>query len=248
MSDDDTDEVECGEHGQAHATYVCRCLVAQPVQRWHGDYPDEDNPWPDAWCERCNAAYEREGGEWNERNQDAAKIALLCHHCYEAKRGASVQRLAGRAAERWRRFVDDCRDELIAKQAALVSEFALGEHERWDYDQAKGELVFSNGGVVAVRANFELVGTLSTTSDTWLWAWANLHDLPGVRQRITAVRERGEREDWPHLTVPKWPADLCDAEGLVAVAVHVLGARGFYRTPYEHGYAYKALTVVQRMQ
>jgi hypothetical protein len=244
--DDDKDAVECGQHGKAHATYVCRCLVAQPVQRWHADPPDEDTPWPDAWCSACNAAYEREG-QWNQRNEGAAQIALLCHHCYEAKHGASVQRLTGRNAQRWERFVDDCRDELSAKQEALVREFALGDHERWDYDQATGELVFSNAGVVAVRARFELVGTLSTTSNTWLWAWANWHDLAGVRQRITALRERGDSEDWPHLNVPKWPAELCDAEGMVAVAVHLLGARGFYRTPYEHGYGWKALLDVQRV-
>jgi hypothetical protein len=238
------DEIDCSEHGSARATYVCRCLIAQPVQRWYCDPPDADNPWPDAWCARCNQAYEREG-EWNEKNDGASRIALLCQHCYESKLGASVGRLDGRQAQRWDRFVADCHQALADKQQALISEFALGRHARWDYDDAKAELVFSNDGVAAVVATYEKVGTLSTSSGTWLWSWANRHTPPGVRSRITAVRDHGEQEDWPRLTVPKWSADICAAEQMVAVAVHVLGARGFYRTPYDHGYGYMALTNVR---
>jgi hypothetical protein len=238
------DRIECQAHGPAGATFVCRCLVAQPVQRWHCDFPDADHPWPDAWCDRCNEAFEREG-EWNERNEGTAKIALLCQHCYEGKLGASVERLRGRHAQRWERFVADCHTALADRQQALVREFALDRHARWDYNQAQAELVFSNDGVAAVKATIECVGTLSTSSDTWLWSWANLHTLPQVRSRITTVRERGERDDFPRLTVPKWPADVCAAEQMAAVAVVELGARGFYRVPYDHGFSYLALTEVR---
>jgi hypothetical protein len=244
----DEDTIECGRHGSAHATYVCRCLIAQPLQRWRGELPDEENPWPDAWCGRCNIAFEREGGEWNERNEGAAKIALLCHRCYEDKRGESVQRLKGRALKRWQRFVEDCCDELVAKQEAMVREFALDVHERWDYDQTKAELLFSNAGVPAVRADYEAVGTLSTSGGTWLWSWGNAHTLAAARSRIGAVRECGRQEDWPHLAERLWPADEHDAQHMAAAAVHVLGARGFYRVPYERGCSYMALMALETLR
>jgi len=92
-------------------------------------------------------------------------------------------------------------DDLVLKSNAymrlqgekLESEYGLSKHERWDIDQDSGELVFSNGGIPAVVAKFQFVGSVSTTSHTWLWSWANASILPSLSQRIHIVRDYGQK-------------------------------------------------------
>src|SRR5262249_12981286 len=97
---EDSDQVTCDVHGQATTTFVCTHLAADPVQRWHSDYPSDDNPWPDSWCDRCNVAFLREG-EWNDRNADGIELSILCNQCYEQARGRSVARLTGAHLASW---------------------------------------------------------------------------------------------------------------------------------------------------
>jgi hypothetical protein len=77
-----TDRVTCGEHGEVSATYVCEHLIGAAGLSWHSHEPDDEHPWPDAWCGQCHTAFEREG-EWNERSEVGVKISILCSACYE---------------------------------------------------------------------------------------------------------------------------------------------------------------------
>lgn len=77
--------LKCGEHEEGFATYICDHLVADPAQAWFSDTPSDQNPWPDAWCERCDDIFQ-EQGEWNEKNEGRLKIKLVCHRCYETMR------------------------------------------------------------------------------------------------------------------------------------------------------------------
>jgi hypothetical protein len=89
---DGSKHIMCEEHGTATTTYVCSHLVDDPLQRWHSDRASPDNPWPDAWCDRCNVKSARDG-EWNESNSDGIEIQILCNYCYEGALGKSVSRL-----------------------------------------------------------------------------------------------------------------------------------------------------------
>ena len=80
-----SDEIKCADHGRGFATYACEHLVSNPAQAWHSTAPDEQSKWPDAWCDACDAFFQKES-EWNERNESRSKIKLLCHHCYERLR------------------------------------------------------------------------------------------------------------------------------------------------------------------
>lgn len=243
--DTEAEQVTCPEHGEATATYVCEHLAADPMQRWHSDYPSADAPWPDAWCSACNVAYMREG-EWNERNEDDLEIRILCHCCYENARADSVGYLDGDALERWEEFVCTCCEELTKKNEALGAQFALGSHKRYDWDQETGQLVFSNDGVPAVTADVDFVGSISTTSNTWLWAWANFHLLEPVRARVEALRDYGEAHGFPHLTTAKWPAEMADGWEMAAIAAHVLQAKGVYRSPSDKGALFMLISGIRK--
>ena len=245
MSDEDDDSIACANHGKARATYVCAHLADDPVQRWHGASPTPDNAWPDAWCDRCNAVFLRDGA-WTDGNSGTLDIKVFCSRCYELAKGRSVSRLRGASLASWNDLVETCRIELQAKQDALAERFELWRHARWDWNQDRAEIVFSNDGVPAVVATVAFVGSLSTRSGTWLWSWANDSLTPAVVGAMARVRDYGEALDRPHLAVPLWPADEHDGWAMTAVAAHLLEAAGAYRTPGDNGFTYMLLGDVRR--
>lgn len=236
--------IDCPSHGEAYTTYICGHLASDPEQRWFCDYPSQNNPWPDAWCARCDQAFQKYG-EWNDQNSDVLDAKLACHFCYEEQKGASVAPLMEPRRKSWKKFLQICVSELNEKQEVLNQQFGLAQHERWNWDQETGEIVFSNAGVPAVIAPFQFVGSVSTVSDTWLWSWANFHFEPHTTKELLQVREYGEAKDFANLTVPKWPAEEVDGWEMTAVAARMLGARGAYRTPGENGFTFMLLTDVR---
>lgn len=73
--------MECEEHGPAREAFVCEHLLQEPTQLWCSREPKPENPWPDSWCLKCDAEFQRHG-EWNELNESSVPIKLVCHHCY----------------------------------------------------------------------------------------------------------------------------------------------------------------------
>ncbi len=80
--------IHCETHGEVCAAFVCEHLVKSSGLPWHSRRPDEDNPWPDAWCGKCHMAYEGQG-EWNEISEIEVNILLICHQCYKRTKSNS---------------------------------------------------------------------------------------------------------------------------------------------------------------
>ena len=233
-------EFQCDTHGPAEATYLCAHLLEQPVQTWYCAAPSADQPHPDAWCAACERLFQQEG-EWNERNEGGLDIRAVCHHCYEDARAASVKAMSSETQALWVDAVTACHERLSERQALLTATHKLATHERWDYDQESATLTFSNAGVPAVVADVEFIGSISNTSGTWRWSWANFHLHPNVVGRISAVREYGREHHFAPLVVPQWKADVVDAWELAGVAAYVLEAQGVYRAPTDNGYLFMAI-------
>jgi hypothetical protein len=236
--------VECASHGQAYATYICKHLVSKPKQRWFADLPEEDWPWPDAWCTKCQAIFERQGG-WPEDGEEAP-IALVCNHCYQDKRAESAESFSGKAGSAWKALIRDAMNELEDKQAALSEEFEISRHKRYDWSQETGELVFSNDGVPAVIASFEFIGTLSSKSGTWLWSWANFSFQEAMRTAALKLHEVGEEHDFRKLTTPKWNASEHDAWEMAALAAKLLDLPGVYKSPSENGASFLMIKDIRK--
>ncbi|BEP94104.1 hypothetical protein KW843_21535 [Acidovorax sp. sif1233] len=240
--------IHCNRHGEATATYVCGHLCRQPAQRWFCDMPAPDCPFPDAWCASCQAALEREGGEWNERNEDCLDLQIICHHCYQDSMAQSVGAMADAPHDAWVDAVTESHQALVGKQDALETDHGISRFERWDYDQVQGTLTFSHAGVPRLVADIEFIGSISRTSGTWLWAWANFHNDPQVVARIPAVWEWGDERGFAPLTVPRWEADETDGWELAGVAAQVLGALGVYRAPTQNGFLFMALMSLRALR
>lgn len=145
-------------------------------------------------------------------------------------------------------MIEKSQDAARKKQDLLEKTFQLGKHKRWDWDQEKAQLIFSNDGVPAVVCDIAFVGSISTVSNTWLWSWANFSLTEAVRGPMHKVREWGEEHDFPKLTVPKWSAEEVDGWEMSSVAIDLLGARGIYRTPGETGFTFLAILNARRAQ
>jgi hypothetical protein len=114
----------------------------------------------------------------------------------------------------------------------------LGAYERWDYYQETGLLEFSDSGIVKIRIKYEEVGSISTTTNTWLWAWDNEYLLPQVKSEILKVREYGKQHGFISLTKPKWYGDEYDGWEMTAIASYIMKAKGAYRFPTENLYSF----------
>jgi hypothetical protein len=81
--------VDCGDHGKGFSTYLCKHLLAKPRQEWFSETPSKEKPWPDAWCAKCDEAFQ-EQREWNEANEKIPEIKLVCDRCYETLRSKRI--------------------------------------------------------------------------------------------------------------------------------------------------------------
>ena len=131
---------------------------------------------------------------------------------------------------------------LQQQQAQTWATFDIDSYGHYHYDQETGKLVFSNNGIVRVISDFQAVGSVSTRSNTWLWAWANDSILAGVRQAAESVHVFGEREQITEVVAPSWPADETDGWAMTALTAYLTQAKGGYRCPDDHGFLYVVFT------
>ena len=86
MSESDELYVECGDHGQQQATYVCRHIAQSLIDHKPTGFlaaeQSADNLRPDAWCSACEEMVNRTG-EWDEESEAFAGVKLLCGACYD---------------------------------------------------------------------------------------------------------------------------------------------------------------------
>jgi len=142
-------------------------------------------------------------------------------------------------------FVRDAYQYLNAAQDAAKQDFAIGTYQRYDWDQSKGTLVFSNQGVPKVVVDVQFVGSFSKQTNTWLWSWDNATLLPSVKDKILEVRKFGERHGLSELTTAKWKATEEDGWAMTAVAAKILQAKGAYRSPDGNGCTFLIFTDIR---
>jgi uncharacterized protein DUF6882 len=109
----------------------------------------------------------------------------------------------------------------------------------------RNSLYFRKNGVAKVTADVQFVGSISTESDTWLWAWANDSVDPQLSTSVQVVRKYGEEHGFNHLTTKKWHAHEVGDWKMTSVSAFLLKARGAYRTPKGAGFTLKIMTDVR---
>jgi len=118
----------------------------------------------------------------------------------------------------------------LEKQARLFQ--FLGEHTL-ELDLDAGIARFGDGRAYP----FQVIGTESDNSLTWLWAWADEQsEVPDSMLRsVRTLKAWGADQGIPEFTLPSLDLDRADGTLLSLIASEVCGASGFYRDHYEGG-------------
>lgn len=235
--------VVCGRHGETQPTFTCRHVASGVACGFHAGVDDPAERWPDAWCDLCEEALQAAGGEWNAESEAQAAIKLLCTHCYEEARDLNrvVPPLARASGVR---LTDVEASNLIhhavhaaaAAQDASHARWGWRDMARWHFDHAASTLTFSDPGRPSVVADVRLVGSYSTQSGTFQWAWATFDERAPEAAAVSMLRVFGEVRGIARLTKPNWTCEEADGWRMASLAGYLLGTEGLYRAPFDDEY------------
>jgi hypothetical protein len=77
------DKIQCATHGECFQAFVCCHLLGETAGLgFNRNEPDDDAPFPDAWCDNCEIIRVAHNG-WDEKSEKLAEISMLCSGCYE---------------------------------------------------------------------------------------------------------------------------------------------------------------------
>jgi hypothetical protein len=222
----------CHYCGGNPAATICQHLLIVPVQAGIPDIPAKEHSIAIEGRLKCSSDHPKDI-EWNKEIDNIISPKMICRQCYDAALESSFTDLTGDAMTTWDEFVGECVEELRNKHDKLEAEYAFSKLVGWAYERAGKQITFFKDGAPSLVAEYELIGSLSMTSKTWLWAWANPTNYPEVISRIKAVAVFGKDRGFPHLTVPKWPAEESRAWAVSAIAARILNAQAVFRAPYQ---------------
>lgn len=235
---DSEQKVNCGVHGLRDEAFVCQHLLKGKNLGFNLSY-DPENPFelfPPAWCNDCDSVLDEED-EWNEKSESYAGIKLICSGCYQIIRNKNWPQENG-----FDELVSISHKFLSEKQGSFADEFKINDHEKWDWEQDTGKLIFSHNGKPQVEAVIHFSGSYSTASESWMWAWANNGLDEKVKESSKLIKEMGDEMNFLKLVAGLWEADEVDGWEMTAILAKAINAIGAYRTPKENGFTYMVVT------
>ncbi len=233
-------------HGETPATFVCRHLRFGVGCGFHHSVEDAGDPWPDAWCDHCEASFQKHG-EWNDNEPE---ICLLCAGCYDTARVRNSylpaplltgQLQVGEAAyaELANSTCERCKARQQASQEAWPKFFTSN---RWHYDDgARTISFFDERPGEAVVADVTITGSFSTRTSSWMWAWANDGYTDAERAAVAPLRVFGEVRGIEKFQSAHWSAEEVDGWEVTQIAADLLRAAAIYRAPFDHVLVYMLL-------
>lgn len=127
-------------------------------------------------------------------------------------------------------FVTQSMIDLKIKQESFINDFSINEFNSWYYDQPSGVFTFSTESTM-LFFQFQIIGSFSLKTKTWLWSWANNNTYPNVKLDALRVKNFGHSNRYQKLIEESWPAEEVDGWEMLAVANVVLQPLGVYRIP-----------------
>ena len=119
--------------------------------------------------------------------------------------------------------------------------------DRFDVDLARAELVFSDAGVVKIRAHVQLVGTYSDKLRRWRWGWDHAEVPSATTASLERVREYGRAHGIARLTTGHFDTGVGEDIGysMMVITAKLIGAIGVYKVPSVDGTTYLILIAVE---
>lgn len=130
-------------------------------------------------------------------------------------------------------FAKLCIKYLKALQEEFKTKYDVDSYGNWFYNQVTGFLTF-NTGKKEINFKYEEVGTFSTITNTWKWAWDNENTLPIVKNQIGLVKDFGTDSNFDRLTSGYLESSEEEAWEFTAIAAKLLNGIGVYRPVSNH--------------
>jgi hypothetical protein len=129
-------------------------------------------------------------------------------------------------------FVEQAIDQLQRKQDILIESNRLETYPDYWFQQDTGTLQFKKAdGKVAVEASIIPIGSFSSRSETWQWAWANQSVIAQLREKAESLKGLFDLTGMDVFQKPTVEADEDMAVELAAMSVLYLESLGSYRIP-----------------
>ncbi|MBO0950689.1 DUF6882 domain-containing protein [Fibrella forsythiae] len=129
-------------------------------------------------------------------------------------------------------------DELFAQYGALGFEkqadvpLVVGNNS-WGVDMNSGTITFGQ----TLRFPIQVLGTISHSSNSWLWAWAN--DKSGIPasllKQANQLKEYGDANGIDLLQISQFDADINDLHKIGCIASGMFNASCYYIADYGKG-------------
>ena len=145
----------------------------------------------------------------------------------------------------YRRDADQADSILRARQDTLEARYHLSRYAHYDWDQRSQQIVFSDSGIAKLVARVQFIGDVSTTSNTWLWAWDNPSIDPGLTRIARQIHAYGVKHRLARLVQAQWAASEEDGWEMTAFAVRVSPILGAYRSPGRGGPVFMVFTDIR---
>jgi len=229
--------VQCELHSETPATFVCVHLRSGVACGFHWSDEDPEDPWPDAWCDRCEAKFEEEG------ELEASDLCVVCTGCYETVRGRNVPipepihpgQLVVSAAEFGALAHQACERCKVRQDAAIRAWPKFAKASSWYYDSLTRTIrFFDDPASPGVIADVTIAGSFSQTSNTWMWCWANDEYPDAERAKVAPLEVFGDVRGIEKFRSGQWAGDEIDGWEVTQIAADIFQAEAIYRAPMDH--------------
>lgn len=152
-------------------------------------------------------------------------VLLLC-----ASLTIAVDPLKEPAPKDFAKFLDQCLEDFHKQQKDLDEKWGIENAKRWDVDQMKGTITFSDSpkGYKKIVGQVQFIGAWTEADKTWQWSWANKSVAPALQKEALKLRDYGQKYKLKQLTDKSWPGTVADGWKMTALAVKLTGADGAY--------------------
>jgi hypothetical protein len=124
--------------------------------------------------------------------------------------------------------------EMQAIQESSQKRWGWNAMPKWNFDDKASTLTFSDPTRPSIIADVRLVGSFSTKTNTFQWAWQTFDECAAEAHDIARLRVFGEVRGLSKLTTANWKCDEAEGWELASLAGYVLGTEAVYRAPFDH--------------
>jgi hypothetical protein len=138
-------------------------------------------------------------------------------------------------------FVSEASSVFLSAHDAFKESHKLESYAHWFYNQSTGLLRLYNTESDEIYFKYLPIGTYSTKSNTWMWAWHNESSVEQNKHQTLTIKEFGEAHGYEKLSTGYFKSDEIDGWDFIGIAFKLFGGLCGYRTNTERLNSYMLL-------